>query len=249
MGVRRRVGARACVRRAAVALVAIIVWLSGAPVPEAQEGGESGARAMQHHATVLNGEVVGSAFAIAEGYVLTNGHVVRGLRPGATLALVASGGGGERIVARLVAVSKRMDLALLAVPEGFLPVVSGTDAPVRSGLPVIAAGIDASGTPGLPRRELAGRVIDPHSEVTAFGPGLVALLPGVRPGFSGGPMLDAEGRLVGMIAAIRPARAAPSAASGFAPVHRGRAVAEEALVLRAPEVRAEARRLLRVERR
>ena len=41
--------------------------------------------------------------------------------------------------------------------------------------------------------------------LAAFGPGLVAWLPGARPGFSGGPLLDAGGRLVGMVTALRPA--------------------------------------------
>ena len=116
---------------------------------------------------------------------------------------------------------------------------------MRAGLPVVAAGIDAGGgASGLPRLELAGRVVETRSRVSAFGPGLIAALPGVRPGFSGGPMLDAEGRLVGMIAAIRPGNAArrPAAAAGAAAGRRG--PADEALVLRAAEIRAEARRLM-----
>ena len=56
-------------------------------------------------------------------------------------------------------------------------------------------------------------------------------------------MLDGQGALVGMIAAIRPGRPAAATLSGFSPA-RARPASEEALVLRAPELRAEVRRLI-----
>jgi S1-C subfamily serine protease len=145
----------------------------------------------------------------------------------------------------VIAISRRMDLALLRTPPGFLPAVPRDDAPGRAGLRVRGAGVDASGGPGAGTRlELAGAVTDPRSELAAYGPGLVVRMPGVRPGFSGGPVLDAEGRLVGMITAIRAGDAARGAraASGYAPLRRR--PADEAFVLRAAEIRAEARRLL-----
>ena len=140
-----------------------------------------------------------------------------------------------------------MDVAVIAVPGGLAPSVAGSDAPEIAGLAVIAAGIDAGGGQrGLPRLEVTGRVLHPRNDSTGFGPGLVARLPGVRPGFSGGAVFDRTGRLVGMIAAIRPARTAaastPMAASGFAPAQKRAPAAEEALVLRAGELRAEVRR-------
>ena len=65
----------------------------------------------------------------------------------------------------------------------------------RAGLAVTAAGIDAAGDArrgraaggggGGGRRR--GRISPP------YGPGLIARLPGARPGFSGGPLLDARG--------------------------------------------------------
>jgi CBS domain-containing protein len=104
--------------------------------------------------------------------------------------------------------------------------------------------VDASGGPGTGGRlELGGAVVAPRAEIAAYGPGLVVRMPGVRPGFSGGPVLDAEGRLVGMIAAIRASPAAGAARpSGFAPI-RARP-ADEAYVLRAADIRREARRLV-----
>jgi hypothetical protein len=78
-----------------------------------------------------------------------------------------------------------------------------------------------------------------------FGPGFVAALPGVRRGFSGGPVLDAQGHLVGMIAALRPgAQNDAVAASGFAPQRQRLAGGTEAFILGAAEIRSEVRRLL-----
>ena len=199
-------------------------------------------RPLDQHATVLNGLVVGSAFLIQDGIAVTNRHVVAGLRRGDTVILQASRPQGATITARLLALSPRMDLALLQVPEGFLPRVAAENAPERPGLAVTAAGIDASqGGPG-PRLEVDGTVLTPRQEISAFGPGLIARLPGARPGFSGGPLFDRQGRLAGMVTAIRPAAGIVIASSGT----RSRRARDtvDAFALRAAEVRAEVRRLL-----
>ena len=70
-------------------------------------------RALDHHAVVLNGKLIGSAFLLGRDLAITNRHVVRGLRPGGAVVLLASGAGGGRVEGRLIAVSPRMDLALL----------------------------------------------------------------------------------------------------------------------------------------
>jgi S1-C subfamily serine protease len=197
-------------------------------------------RPLDHHAVVFNGTVIGSAFSIEPGVAVTNRHVVAGLRKGGAVLLVAPG--GVRAEGWLVAVSPRMDLAVLRVPPDLVPVVPAENAAGRAGLRVTAAGIDAGNGRAGPRFEAAGTVLTPRARISAFGPGLIARIPGARPGFSGGPLFDDQGRLAGMVTAIRPVAGSAVGAAGSS--SRRKAAAVDAFALRAPEVRAEVRRLL-----
>jgi S1-C subfamily serine protease len=216
----------------AAAVLGIVAALA-AGVPAAEES------SLAYHAVVRNGGVMGSGFLIGEGLAVTNRHVVAGLRPGGAVWLFA---GGRSVAARLAAVSPHMDLAVLRLAPGFLPVVAGEDAPGRAGEAARAACVDASGGPEAGSRlELRGAVLTTGAELATFGPGLIVALPGARPGCSGGPLLDAGARLLGMVTAIRPASGTADPAAGGA---GGEAPAMEAFALGAPAIRAEVARLL-----
>ena len=237
LGARVRLRAALAVRLALVAAC----W----PGAGHRGAGARGARgALDYQATVLNGGSSARPSPSPSDLAVTNGHVVRGLRPG------RHGGAGDagatgRAVDRLAARGQPAH-GSRAPAHSRRPHADRRrrqDARGASGLGVLAAG-DRRQRRRCPGRGCSSRR-DPgaaRADLPAFGPGLIARVPGVRAGFSGGPMLDRQRRLVGMVTAIRPGRAAPPRRLGLR-ARRARG-AEEAYVLRARAIRAEVARLL-----
>jgi S1-C subfamily serine protease len=135
----------------------------------------------------------GSGVVLARDTVLTLAHNLRGEE--ATVLL-----GGERRAARVAGVDADADLAVLTVPTGDVVPVAFADEAPSIGTPIVALA-DPGGrglrvTPGFvaaaPRRVRGarGRRIDGAIEHTAPLPR----------GSSGGPLLDLEGRLLGLSA-------------------------------------------------
>ncbi|MCQ4161057.1 serine protease [Roseomonas sp. GC11] len=126
-------------------------------------------------------------------HVLTCAHVLAGGQGEATLRRAD----GVEVRARLVARSPRMDLAVLRVPEGFLA------APPLSGarLPATGEAVWAAGAPGLGAGIAQGHVEAPDAEMPGFGRGFTARMPALM-GYSGGPVVDRAGQLLGLTAAL-----------------------------------------------
>ena len=132
-----------------------------------------------------------------DGLIITNAHVVDGpphQSPGLTVQLPD----GRTLPARVVAVDRDHDLAALRVAASDLtPVVPGDSQQLASGDLVLALGYPGGVTGGA----TAGVVIGMGAqlpELAASRREWIAASLHLRPGHSGGPMVDSQGRLVGI---------------------------------------------------
>ena len=139
---------------------------------------------------------VGSGFVISEdGLVITAYHVVRAAR---ALNVITSG--GDRYSATLVGYDEYGDVALLDIEAHNLPAlpIDFTDTP-EPGDALLAVG-NSRGEFNAPR---VGRVVALGQELSAsFPSGLIATTMPLAPGDSGGPVLDADGEVVGIAVAV-----------------------------------------------
>jgi S1-C subfamily serine protease len=104
---------------------------------------------------------------------------------------------GRTLPARILARSKELDLAALSVAGSGLPAIGlGDSRYLQPGQWVLAMGHPW----GVTGAVTAGVVIDvsvPH-ELASLGRELIQVDLPLRPGYSGGPLVDVEGRLVGI---------------------------------------------------
>ncbi|HZZ11743.1 MAG TPA: serine protease [Paraburkholderia sp.] len=134
----------------------------------------------------------GTAFFVTHGgNMLTSAHVVRGCKVIVVWPRSAAG-----VPASLVLIDNRLDVALLATHRAVDTFAVPATRPIEAGAPVytIGFGLTASSprVPVLTRGEAKGVV-----EVS--GHPLLVLHAELHEGNSGGPLIDASGRLVGMI--------------------------------------------------
>jgi putative serine protease PepD len=187
-----------------------------------------------------NGGGTGSGFVIApDGHVLTNNHVVESAAGGAgTITVELEDGRSER--ARIVGRSQDYDLAVLKVDLTGLPAATlGNSDSVVVGDAVIAIGsplgLSGTVTTGIISAEdrpvIAGDEQDSQSYINALQTDAA-----INPGNSGGPLVDGNGRVVGVNSAIASLGRQDGIASlptgsiglGFAiPINQARDVAQQ----------------------
>lgn len=143
---------------------------------------------------------LGAGFAVSPTRVVTARHLVVGAKVVQVRPL-----GGEVLPARVVGTDARTDMALLDVPDGadLVPVELGSTDALAVGDPVLAIGhpfgLDHSlavGVVGGWGRRLEG---DPTSGDPVE---YLQLALALNPGNSGGPLFDASGRVVGVLAGL-----------------------------------------------
>ncbi|ONG44636.1 hypothetical protein BKE38_27790 [Pseudoroseomonas deserti] len=140
-----------------------------------------------------DGSSRGSVVGFGDRHVLTCAHVLGRHQGGFSLRR----GDGAEAAAELVGCSARMDPAVLRVAAGFL-----APPPVMRGLlPIAGEAVWAAGAPGIGASVAAGRVEAPDAEMPGYGRGFTARMPALM-GYSGGPVVDRLGQLMGLTTAL-----------------------------------------------
>jgi S1-C subfamily serine protease len=192
-------------RRLSPGVVTVISTFDGGN-PLSEDGGEGG----QGSGFVLDGE----------GYIATNAHVVTASGSNSRAKQVyAEFSTGDRVPARVVGVDPNADVALLKVdPKGLkiTPLSLGSSSRLVVGSPVAAIG-----SPFGERQSLSVGVVsavDRNIEsLTRFQIGdAIQTDAAINPGNSGGPLLDGEGRVIGVNSQIRTEGGDDNSGVGFA---------------------------------
>jgi putative serine protease PepD len=152
------------------------------------------------------GAGTGSGFVMRkDGYILTNNHVVDAATAKGKITVLFSD--GKSSDATIIGHDESYDLAVIRVDRNNLPVlVLGDSAAVVVGDSVIAVGAPL----GLDSTVTSGIVSALNRPVTAGGAGAssasfinaIQTDAAINPGNSGGPLLDMEGRVIGVNSAI-----------------------------------------------
>jgi serine protease Do len=142
----------------------------------------------------------GSGFIVSkDGYILTNNHVIEGADK-----ILVSLADGRQLDAKIVGKDPTFDLAVIKVTAGNLPVLPlGDSDAVQVGEWVVAIGNPF----GLDHTVTVGVISAKNRSIRAGNvsfDGFLQTDAAINPGNSGGPLLDLDGKVVGINTAIIP---------------------------------------------
>ncbi|MFE5025227.1 trypsin-like peptidase domain-containing protein [Streptomyces sp. NPDC056656] len=195
------------------------------------------------HVSGADAQGTGTGFVLdAQGHILTNNHVVEPAGSSGDISVTFSG--GETAKAEVIGHDSGYDLAVVKVTgvRGLRPLALGNSENVQVGDPVVAIGAPFD----LANTVTSGIISAKERPITAGGEkgdgsdisyvdALQTDAP-INPGNSGGPLVDSQGRVIGINSAIRSADSGSdleggqsgSIGLGFAiPINQGKRVAEE----------------------
>jgi S1-C subfamily serine protease len=144
----------------------------------------------------------GSGFFVAPDTLLTNVHVV-----GRTSSVTIGRASGEVVPARVEATAPHVDIAVLklsAIDKPQPVLTLGSTGRVRIGQEVFAIGTAL----GMLQNTLTRGIVSGIRQTPSAT--LVQTDAAVNPGNSGGPLLDQDGRLLGIVGAQIPPRCSPA---------------------------------------
>ena len=139
----------------------------------------------------------GSGFPFAPNRIMTNAHVVAGVRP----PVVVVGGTGKTYSAEVVYFDADIDVAVLAVPGlPVKPLKFSLDAERDESIALIGYPEDGplTATPGRVREVQSARGRDIYDN-DAVVREILSMRAQVRPGNSGGPVVDKNGDVIGVV--------------------------------------------------
>jgi putative serine protease PepD len=136
-------------------------------------------------------------------YIVTNNHVIEDAATGGTIEVELNN--GEVLIGTIVGRDSEYDLAVVSVRKGNLPVIAQGDSSAIS----IGDAVVAFGSPlGLSGTVTSGIISALNRPVTTGSTSIASYIDAIQtdaainPGNSGGPLVDSQGRIVGVNSAI-----------------------------------------------
>jgi len=152
---------------------------------------------VEGEASACRTSVSGSGFVIGPNLVMTNAHVVAGVREPEVLVR----GNGEILAATTVYWDPKTDVAVLRVPELNAPALKFVST-AKSGAPAVIAGFPGGGpltaVPARIRTEITARGTDIYGKGSVLRD-VYAVRGKVKSGNSGGPLLTPDGDVYGFV--------------------------------------------------